>query len=148
MRHDVAPIVYVFEVLPRCFNPEDADAERNKKKACLLNRKLTATPKRWPCVRILNAKHRFLNYSKEPRRALFAFDGHHVDRARDINQLAKIIVASLVRDFGLRIQSHGRSKPGARYRVLKCSHCNTKGHKSWEWSKFLCLPSRHGPRQL
>ncbi|KAL3228660.1 hypothetical protein MRX96_023792 [Rhipicephalus microplus] len=31
--HDVAPIVYVFKVLPRCFNPEDADVERNTKKA-------------------------------------------------------------------------------------------------------------------
>ncbi|KAH8009265.1 hypothetical protein HPB51_014234 [Rhipicephalus microplus] len=180
--HDVAPIVLVFKVLPRCFNPEDADAERIKKKSRLLNRKLTATLKRWPCVRILNAEsksladwprrgglvakenmlwphvhylfkfllpeHRFLNYSKEPRRALFAFDGYHVDRAQGINQLAKIIVASLVRDFGLGIQSHGRSEPGARYRVLKCSHWNTKGNKSWECSKFLRLPSHHGPRQL
>ncbi|KAL3192626.1 hypothetical protein MRX96_058848 [Rhipicephalus microplus] len=148
LQHDVAPIVLVFKVLPRCFNPEDADAERIKKKSRLLNRKLTATLKRWPCVRILNAEHRFLNYSKEPRRALFAFDGYHVDRAQGINQLAKIIVASLVRDFGLGIQSHGRSEPGARYRVLKCSHWNTKGNKSWECSKFLRLPSHHGPRQL
>ncbi|KAL3219358.1 hypothetical protein MRX96_030501 [Rhipicephalus microplus] len=70
LQHDVAPIVYVFKVLPRCFNPEDADAERYKKKARLLNRKLTATLKRWPCVRILNAELRFFNYSKEPRRAL------------------------------------------------------------------------------
>ncbi|KAL3189889.1 hypothetical protein MRX96_020234 [Rhipicephalus microplus] len=96
LQHDVAPIVYAFKVLPRCFNPEDADAERNKKKARLLNHKLTATLKRWPSVRILNAEHRYLNYSKEPRRALFAFDGYHVDRAQGINQLAKIIVASLV----------------------------------------------------
>ncbi|KAL3207359.1 hypothetical protein MRX96_010152 [Rhipicephalus microplus] len=56
LQHDVAPIVHVFKVLPRCFNPEDADAERNKKKARLLNRKLTATLKRWPCVSILNAE--------------------------------------------------------------------------------------------
>ncbi|KAL3189840.1 hypothetical protein MRX96_020861 [Rhipicephalus microplus] len=55
LQHDVAPIVYVFRVLPRCFNHEDADAEHNKKKARLLNRKLTATLKRWPCVRIFNA---------------------------------------------------------------------------------------------
>ncbi|KAL3193781.1 hypothetical protein MRX96_000078 [Rhipicephalus microplus] len=54
--HYVAPIVYVFKVLPRCFNPEDADAECNKKKARLLNCKLTATLERWPCVRILNAE--------------------------------------------------------------------------------------------
>ncbi|XP_075740649.1 uncharacterized protein LOC142786844 isoform X2 [Rhipicephalus microplus] len=99
LQHDVAPIVYVFKVLPRCFNPEDADAERNKKKARLLNRTLTATLKRWSWVRILNAEHRFLNNSREPRRAHFAFDGYHVDRARGINQLAKIIVTSLVRDF-------------------------------------------------
>ncbi|KAL3217402.1 hypothetical protein MRX96_032404 [Rhipicephalus microplus] len=46
LQYDVAPIVYVFKVLPRCFNPENADAERNKKKARLLNRKLTATLKR------------------------------------------------------------------------------------------------------
>ncbi|KAH8009784.1 hypothetical protein HPB51_019343 [Rhipicephalus microplus] len=56
LQQDVAPIVYVFKVLSRCFNPEDADAERNKKNACLLNRKLMATLKRWPCVRILNTK--------------------------------------------------------------------------------------------
>ncbi|KAL3188383.1 hypothetical protein MRX96_023047 [Rhipicephalus microplus] len=56
LQHDVAPIVYVFKVLPRCFNPEDADAERNKKKARLLNRTLTATLKRWSWVRILNAE--------------------------------------------------------------------------------------------
>ncbi|KAL3193780.1 hypothetical protein MRX96_000077 [Rhipicephalus microplus] len=96
LQHDVAPIVYVFKVLSRCFHPEDADAERNKKKARLLNRKLTATLERWPSVRILNAEHRFLDYSKEPRRALFTFDGYNVDRARGINQLAKIIVAFLV----------------------------------------------------
>ncbi|KAL3189985.1 hypothetical protein MRX96_020319 [Rhipicephalus microplus] len=109
LQHNVALIVYVFKVLPRCFNPKDANAERNKKKARLLNRKLTATLKCWPCVRILNAKHRFLNYSKEPRHALFAFGGYQVYRARGINQLAKIIVPSLVRDFGLGIQSHRHS---------------------------------------
>ncbi|XP_037515371.2 uncharacterized protein LOC119391794 [Rhipicephalus sanguineus] len=56
LQHDVAPIVYVFKVLPRCFNPEDADAERKTRKARLLNCKLTATLKCWPCVRILNAE--------------------------------------------------------------------------------------------
>ncbi|KAL3173150.1 hypothetical protein MRX96_012287 [Rhipicephalus microplus] len=56
LQHDVAPIFYVFKALPRCFNPEDADVECKKKKARLLNRKLTATLKRWPCARILNAE--------------------------------------------------------------------------------------------
>ncbi|KAL3247729.1 hypothetical protein MRX96_056806 [Rhipicephalus microplus] len=56
LQHDGAPIVYVFKMLSRCFNPEDADVERNEKKARLLNRKLTATLKRWPCVRLLNAE--------------------------------------------------------------------------------------------
>ncbi|KAL3187876.1 hypothetical protein MRX96_000495 [Rhipicephalus microplus] len=35
LQHDVAPIVYVFKVLLRCFNPEHADAERNKKESTL-----------------------------------------------------------------------------------------------------------------
>ncbi|KAL3190125.1 hypothetical protein MRX96_020442 [Rhipicephalus microplus] len=30
LQHDVAPNVYVFKVLPRRLNPEDADAECNK----------------------------------------------------------------------------------------------------------------------
>ncbi|XP_075737580.1 uncharacterized protein LOC142777131 isoform X2 [Rhipicephalus microplus] len=46
LQHNMAPIVYVFKVLPRCFNPEDADAVHRTRKACLLNRKLTATLKR------------------------------------------------------------------------------------------------------
>ncbi|KAL3170609.1 hypothetical protein MRX96_014175 [Rhipicephalus microplus] len=100
------------------------------------------------CLLDESIKHRFLNSSKEPRRALFAFDGYHVGRARGIDQLAKIIVASLVRDFRLGIQSHGRIELGACYRVLKCSYCSTKGHKSWECSEFLRLRFRHGPRQL
>lgn len=49
-------ILYVFKVFPRSFIPEDANAKCKTKKACLLNRKLTATLKRWPCVRILNAE--------------------------------------------------------------------------------------------
>ncbi|XP_049267745.1 uncharacterized protein LOC125756827 isoform X2 [Rhipicephalus sanguineus] len=49
--------VYVSKVLPRCSSSEDADAERQIKKTRLLNRKLTATLKRLPCVRILNAEH-------------------------------------------------------------------------------------------
>ncbi|KAL1429784.1 hypothetical protein MTO96_015648 [Rhipicephalus appendiculatus] len=45
---------------------DHADVERKIQKARLLNRKLTATLKRLPCVRILNAEHRFPNSSKEP----------------------------------------------------------------------------------
>ncbi|XP_070377086.1 uncharacterized protein [Dermacentor albipictus] len=44
--------VLVFKVLPRCL--EGADAEQKMKKRRLLNRKLTATLKRMPCLRILN----------------------------------------------------------------------------------------------
>ncbi|KAL1436474.1 hypothetical protein MTO96_049705 [Rhipicephalus appendiculatus] len=142
------PLVYVFKVLPRCYSPEDTDAVRKRQKACLLNRKLTATFKRLPCVRILNAEHRFLNSAKEPRRGLFAYDGYHVSRGQGIDQLAKIIVSALARDFGPGIRSFGRSEPGVSYRVLKCSHCNTKGHQSCECSQFLRLPSHHGPRPL
>ncbi|KAL3170608.1 hypothetical protein MRX96_014174 [Rhipicephalus microplus] len=46
LQHDMAPIVYIFKVLPRCFNPEDADAAHRTRKARLLNLKLTATLKR------------------------------------------------------------------------------------------------------
>ncbi|KAL1444028.1 hypothetical protein MTO96_030087 [Rhipicephalus appendiculatus] len=56
LQHHVAPAVYVFKVLQRCYSPEDTDAVRNTQKACLLNRKLTATFKRLPCVRTLNAE--------------------------------------------------------------------------------------------
>ncbi|KAL1444026.1 hypothetical protein MTO96_030086 [Rhipicephalus appendiculatus] len=56
LQHDVAPAVYVFKVLQRCYSPEDTDAVRNTQIACLLSRKLTATFKRLPCVRTLNAE--------------------------------------------------------------------------------------------
>ncbi|XP_049272381.1 uncharacterized protein LOC125758760 [Rhipicephalus sanguineus] len=121
--------VYVFKVLPRCSSSEDADAECQIKKTRLLNRKLTATLERLPCVRILNAEHRFLNSSKEPRRAFLAIDGYHVHRGQGIDQLAKIIVSSLARDFGPGVKSHAHSELGICYRLLKCSHCNTKGHE-------------------
>ncbi|XP_075534071.1 uncharacterized protein LOC142567807 [Dermacentor variabilis] len=48
VQRDVAPVVLVFKVLPRCL--EDADAEQKMQKRRLLNRKLTATLKRMPCA--------------------------------------------------------------------------------------------------
>ncbi|XP_075733214.1 uncharacterized protein LOC142775603 isoform X2 [Rhipicephalus microplus] len=41
--------------------------------------------KLFPIIGHRPLQHRFLNYSKELRRALFAFDSYHVDRARGIN---------------------------------------------------------------
>ncbi|KAL1444021.1 hypothetical protein MTO96_030082 [Rhipicephalus appendiculatus] len=46
LQHDVAPAVYVFKVLQRCYSPEDTDAVRNTQIVCLLNRKPTASFKR------------------------------------------------------------------------------------------------------
>lgn len=54
LQRDVAPVVLAFKVLPRCLDSGDAYAERKMKKRLLLNRKLTATFKRMPCLRILN----------------------------------------------------------------------------------------------
>ncbi|KAL1442524.1 hypothetical protein MTO96_030737 [Rhipicephalus appendiculatus] len=45
---------------------DHADVERKIQKARSLNRELTATLKRLPCVRTLNAEHRFPDSSKEP----------------------------------------------------------------------------------
>ncbi|KAH6920028.1 hypothetical protein HPB50_028985 [Hyalomma asiaticum] len=53
---DVARLVYVFKVLPRSYHAEDTDAGRKAHKQRLLNRKVTATLKRLPRVRILNAE--------------------------------------------------------------------------------------------
>ncbi|KAL1477479.1 hypothetical protein MTO96_035705 [Rhipicephalus appendiculatus] len=50
------PMLRVFKVSPRCYSSDRADVERKIQKARLLNRKLTATLKRLPCVRILNAE--------------------------------------------------------------------------------------------
>ncbi|KAH6921044.1 hypothetical protein HPB50_027967 [Hyalomma asiaticum] len=135
----VARLVYVFKVLPRCYHAEDTDAGRKAHKQRLLNRKVTATLKRLPRVRILNAEHRFLDAAKRPRRNFFAYDGYHVHRCQGINQLSKILVSSLVRDFGQEIKSSAHSEPGSRYRVLNCCHCTTKGHKSFECFSFRGL---------
>ncbi|XP_075529501.1 uncharacterized protein LOC142560956 [Dermacentor variabilis] len=141
LQRDVAPVVLVFKVLPRCL--EGADAEQKMKKRRLLNRKLTATLKRMPCLRILNPEHRFLNASKKPRRPMFADDGYHVHRGRGIDQLAKIVVNGLAQQFGHCVKSPARAEPGALYKAVKCCFCNTKGHKSYECMKF-CRPAyRH-----
>ncbi|KAH7985001.1 hypothetical protein HPB52_024380 [Rhipicephalus sanguineus] len=88
------------------------------------------TAKRLPSKRVIVlSEHRFLNSSKEPRRAFLAIDGYHVHRGQGIDQLAKIIVSSLARDFGPGVKSHAHSELGICYRLLKCSHCNTKGHE-------------------
>ncbi|KAL1468021.1 hypothetical protein MTO96_041755, partial [Rhipicephalus appendiculatus] len=50
------PVLCVFKVSPRCYSSDHAYVERKIQKARLLNRKLTATLKRLPCVRILNAE--------------------------------------------------------------------------------------------
>ncbi|KAL1467099.1 hypothetical protein MTO96_042384, partial [Rhipicephalus appendiculatus] len=50
------PVRYVFMVSPRCYSSDHADVERKIQKARSLNRELTATLKRLPCVRTLNAE--------------------------------------------------------------------------------------------
>ncbi|XP_075547211.1 uncharacterized protein LOC142580207 isoform X1 [Dermacentor variabilis] len=50
--NETAPVVLVFKELPRCV--EHADAEQKMQNRRLLNRKLTATLKRMPCLRNLN----------------------------------------------------------------------------------------------
>ncbi|XP_075557010.1 uncharacterized protein LOC142589226 isoform X1 [Dermacentor variabilis] len=50
--NEMAPVVLVFKELPRCV--EHADAEQKMQNRRLLNRKLTATLKRMPCLRNLN----------------------------------------------------------------------------------------------
>ncbi|KAH7979515.1 hypothetical protein HPB49_009712 [Dermacentor silvarum] len=142
LQRDVAPVVLAFKVLPRCLDSGDAYAERKMKKRLLLNRKLTATFKRMPCLRILNPEHRFLHASKKPRRAMFADDGYHVHRGRGIDQLGEIVVNALAQQFGHDVKSRARAEPGAVYKAVKCCYCNTKGHKSNECMKFCKPPSR------
>ncbi|KAH6919631.1 hypothetical protein HPB50_029380 [Hyalomma asiaticum] len=59
LHRDVARVVYVFKVLPRCYDTVDTDAGRKTHKQRLLNRKLTATLKRLSYVQILNAEQSF-----------------------------------------------------------------------------------------
>ncbi|KAH6926281.1 hypothetical protein HPB50_016373 [Hyalomma asiaticum] len=65
LHRDVARVVYVFKVLPRCYDTMDTDVGRKTHKQRLLNRKLTATLKRLSYVRILNAELEKKNRAKK-----------------------------------------------------------------------------------
>lgn len=128
IKEEVAPVVLVFKVLPRVYkrgNEDDALHANLKRRS--LNKKLTATLKRIPGVRILNTDHLFLDHQKQPKCHLFACDGYHVSRCRGIFTMAKIIQKALIAEYGpgvVRANNHHREI----YRVLQCSTCNTKGH--------------------
>lgn len=92
-------------------------------------------------VYILNAEHRFLNASKQPKRALFAVDGYHVSRDRGIDEMSRIVVKALARRYGQGILSPGRAAPGVKYTVYRCDRCRAKGHESNDCLHY-CLPHR------
>ncbi|XP_077547684.1 uncharacterized protein LOC144159874 [Haemaphysalis longicornis] len=135
LQREVAPAVYVFTVLPRCFQSASAGSTRR-----LLNRKLTATPKRMRGVYILNAEHRFLNATKQPKRSLFAADGYHVSRDRGIDEMSAILVKALARRYGRGILSPDRAAPGAKYTFSRCVRCGAKGHERNDCLQY-CSPS-------
>ncbi|XP_077506702.1 uncharacterized protein LOC144115943 [Amblyomma americanum] len=119
---DVAPVVLVAKVLPRCFASTDAEASRR-----LLNRNLTAALKRMPCVGILNPDHRFLDAMKAPKRHLFAADGYHLSADEGIEELAEVFVRGLAKFYGAGILAPFSGAP-ARYIIHQCHQCGSKGH--------------------
>ncbi|XP_077536296.1 uncharacterized protein LOC144148656 [Haemaphysalis longicornis] len=96
-------------------------------------------------VYILNAEHRFLNATKQPKRSLFAADGYHVSRDRGIDEISAILVKALARRYGRGILSPERAAPGAKYTFSRCVRCGAKGHERNDCLQY-CSPSSGATR--
>ncbi|XP_075554439.1 uncharacterized protein LOC142587371 [Dermacentor variabilis] len=133
IQEEVAPLVLVFKLLPRCCDG-DKDAVLRRRS---LNKKLVAALKCIPGVRILNPDHLFLDYTKSPKRHLFALDGYHVSRTHGINQMAKIIRKALQAEYGPSVLSAFHDHQG-KYKVVQCSACLAKGHTTGACQHYCC----------